>query len=143
MIMYPYEKYEDRVEFYPVEGKVGFDVSIADGFDGLDKDRFLAIENPKLQNIAKHFDVGGTLVIFKGVPLGAGLGGSSATIACTVKAVAQYLESKAGNTRLDVDFCCLWAATCHIWSKAEYAVFRASGRLSSGFRTKGRLMFAR
>lgn len=104
MIMYPYEKYEDRVEFYPVEGEVGFDVSIADGFDGLDKDRFLAVENPKLQNIAKHFDVGGTLVICKGVPLGAGLGGSSATIACTVKAVAQYIESKEGNSRLDVDF---------------------------------------
>ncbi len=104
MIVYPYEKYADSVEFCPIEGARGFDVELAGGFEGLDKDRFLKFANDKLQRIATRFEVGGRLAIVKGVPLGAGLGGSSATLACAVKAVIEYLKATGQNTRLDVDF---------------------------------------
>lgn len=94
MIVYPFEKYADKVEFCPDEDKVGFDIKIAGGFDGLDETRFLRFANDKLQKIAEYFGVGGTLEIYKGVPLGAGLGGSSAAIACAIKAVREYLLEK-------------------------------------------------
>lgn len=49
MIVYPFEKYADKVEFCPDEDKVGFDIKIAGGFDGLDETRFLRFANDKLQ----------------------------------------------------------------------------------------------
>ena len=104
MIMYPYEKFEDIVEFCPVDGKVGFDVFIKGGFDGLDEERFLAFARDKFDAIAKRLQVGGKIEIFKGVPLGAGLGGSSATIACVYKAAIEYLREKGQNMSLDIEF---------------------------------------
>ena len=104
MIMYPYEKYADRVSFYPVDGVDGFEINIVGGFDGLDEKRFLNFAKDKLNAVAQEFSVGGKLEIFKGIPLGAGLGGSSATVACTVNAVKEYLLSKGQNTQLDTRF---------------------------------------
>ena len=69
MIVYPFEKYADKVEFCPDEDKVGFDIKIAGGFDGLDETRFLRFANDKLQKIAEYFCVGGTLEIYKDIPL--------------------------------------------------------------------------
>ncbi len=104
MIVYPYEKYADVVEFFPVDGKVGFDVFVKGGFDGLDKERFSAFVCDKFEAIAKRLQVGGKIEIFKGVPLGAGLGGSSASIACVYKAAIEYLREKGRNMPLDVEF---------------------------------------
>ena len=104
MIVYPYEKYEDRAVFSPVEGQVGFDVAISGGFDGLDKGRFLSFAQEKFDAVAREFGVGGKLEIHKGIPLGAGMGGSSATIACVMKSAAEYLHRKGQNTRLDTRF---------------------------------------
>lgn len=104
MIVYPYEKYADVVEFFPVDGKVGFDVFVKGGFDGLDEERFLSFARDKFDAIAKRLQVGGEIEIFKGVPLGAGLGGSSAAIACVYKAAIEYLREKGQNMPLDVEF---------------------------------------
>ena len=104
MIMYPYEKYADRVSFYPVDGTDSFEIDIVGGFDGLDEKRFLDFASDKLNAVAKEFSIGGKLEIFEGIPLGAGLGGSSATVACAVKVAKEYLLSKGQNIRLDMRF---------------------------------------
>ncbi len=104
MIVCPFERFEDKVCFVPIENKIGFAARVTGGFFGLDKKRFLDFLKDKLQAIAERFQVGGKIEIFKGVPLGAGLGGSSATIACVVKAVEEYMRDVGKDVACDDDF---------------------------------------
>lgn len=59
--------------------------------------RFEAFFDPKLQKIAQYYNVLGDILIKKGVPLGAGLGGSSAATVAAIKAIEAYLDALSSH----------------------------------------------
>lgn len=96
--------YCDEVTFIPTEGNGIEDISVRAGFDGLDKMRFLTFFWPKVQFIARKLGLNGQLKVTKGIPLGAGLGGSSASIVAAIKAMRAYNRSIGNFTQLDDGF---------------------------------------
>ena len=105
MLVCPYEKMRDVVLFVP-DKKAGeiSKVKIFPLFSGFDRKRFLKFYVPKVNLISQKLGVGGRLYVFKGVPLGAGLGGSSASIVGALKAMTRYAEQIGKSTRLDDEF---------------------------------------
>lgn len=79
--------------------KNGISVELT-GYDGLDASRYLPVINRAIEKFVTRFgEVGARLKVVKNIPLGAGLGGSSAAVAGVVKALAEFK-----NVRLDSDF---------------------------------------
>ena len=105
MIVCPYAKYEDTVSFYPQNDVIGItEVKIDCALQGFDETKFLAAIKDKLDLIALRANVGGRLHICKNIPLGAGMGGSSASIVGALKAVEIYCTSVGKNMPLDTAF---------------------------------------
>lgn len=127
MIVYPYEKLADEIVFFPDDG-MGLSALRTRGYCGFDEERFARENCDKIDGILKHFGMGGSIEIVKNIPLGAGLGGSSAVYAGVVKAVVEYLASIGKNTTLDTAFllslgsdvpCVLYGKACRVLGVGE------------------------
>ncbi len=101
MIVCPSRAFEDRVAFSPSDS---LGVVVEEAYDGFDAKRFEAMFLPKAAAIAKAAGVTGTLYISKHIPLGAGLGGSSACTVGTIRAMEGYLLSMGRSMRSDTRF---------------------------------------
>lgn len=128
MLVCPYKGFSDGVEFIPnsCEGISGTEVHAL--FDGFDEARFCEFFLPKAQAIAKRLGVGGRLIIKKGVPLGAGLGGSTASIVGALKTMVEYAEEIGKSNALDSGFllklgsdvpCMLYGGSCIVEGVGE------------------------
>lgn len=73
-------------------------------FDGFDPARFEKFFAPKADAIAKYFGVNGYLSLDMGIPLGAGLGGSSAATVATIKAIQKCLASQSLSFGISDEF---------------------------------------
>lgn len=104
-IVYPYRRYFDVVNFVPdIKDKPAVKVKVKEAYFGFNKKRFEAFFQPIADKIAQHLDASGTLEIKKGIPLGAGLGGSSACIVGAIKTMSEYLKRVGKSARIDVEF---------------------------------------
>ena len=104
MLVCPYRGYSDIVEFYPNIDKTDIEIEIAEAYIGFDKARFLDFYTSKIKAIGQKLGIGGRLVVKKGVPLGAGLGGSSASIAGALSAICDCARELGKYTPLDTSF---------------------------------------
>lgn len=106
-VVCPAYEYEDEVTFIPSDD---FGIEVADAYDGFEPERFRTFFEGKAKTILQRVGVTGRIKISKHIPLGAGLGGSSACTAGVILAVRKYSENDkkaAGNadlSRLDSDF---------------------------------------
>lgn len=128
MLVCPYRGYSDIVEFYPNTDKTDIEIEIAEAYIGFDKARFLNFFNPKIKAIGQKLGIGGRLVVNKGVPLGAGLGGSSASIAGALSAMCDCARELGNYTPLDTSFllalgsdvpCMLYSKPCIVTGVGE------------------------
>ena len=103
MIVCPYYALCDEVEFMPLEGEE-ISVDIKGAYSGFEPNRFMNFYLPKVERIASKLGVFGKLTVRKGIPLGAGLGGSTASVVGALKSMLLYLESIGQSTALDNDF---------------------------------------
>lgn len=119
-LVIPCNAYFDSAKFYP-DDRQGFDVSVSSILEDFDEERFLKFIMPKLDMIATKLDIGGKLELYKGVPLGAGLGGSTASIVATLLCAEDYLSDKGNFDGLDDEFlmtlgsdvkCMLYGKSC-------------------------------
>lgn len=104
MLVCPYGGFSDVVEFIPDENEVISDIEAYASFRGFDEARFCDFFLPKAQAIANRLGVGGKLIINKGVPLGAGLGGSSASVVAALKAMCECARGLGKSIALDDGF---------------------------------------
>lgn len=104
MVVCPYFGYVDTVEFIPSESTNGIAVTATADFDNFDEKRFFEFFKPKADIIAEKFGVSGKLIIKKGIPLGAGLGGSSASVVGALETVRKYTETLGKSVPLDNRF---------------------------------------
>lgn len=121
MLVFPYNELCDEVEFVPNESNFndGLDaaksaktecvagitnIDFLKSYRGLNKKKFVEFYMPKVQAIAKELNVCGRLIVRKNIPLGAGLGGSSASIVGALKAMLLYAQSLGKSVRLDDGF---------------------------------------
>lgn len=123
----PYFAYSDTAEFFPADISAGLRIETESALSGFDEKRFLNFFRPKAEAIAKRFEVGGLLKINKGVPLGAGLGGSSASVAAALNVMRQAAE-KDKSIALDTAFllklgsdvpCMLYGRACRMTGVGE------------------------
>lgn len=118
MLVCPYEDYKDIVTFYPSDvNEADIYIEVAEAYSDksssqsnevaevrFDKVRFADFFVPKVNAIAKKLGVSGKLEIIKGVPLGAGLGGSTASIVGALKAMSDYAQDIHKSAALDDGF---------------------------------------
>ncbi len=96
MIVVPYKKYCDSATVTLDKSVSGLVLSQIDtSLDNIDKSRFASALGDKLDAISKYYNINGYVSINKGVPLGAGLGGSTASIVAVVKAVEKIVAKRA------------------------------------------------
>ncbi len=128
MLVCPYRGYSDIVEFYPNTDKTDIEIEIAEAYIGFDKARFLDFYTSKIKAIWQKLGIGGRLVVKKGVPLGAGLGGSSASIAGALSAICDCARERGKYTQLDTSFllalgsdvpCMLFSKPCIVTGVGE------------------------
>lgn len=127
MIVYPYEELEDVVSLTPT-APIGLSGLRAQGYEGFDKERFEKEGSQKLDAILRRFELGGEVEITKSIPLGAGLGGSSAVYVGLIKAILHIKEEKGESTALDTDFlmsigsdvpCMMYGRACRVKGVGE------------------------
>ncbi len=109
MIVCPYNEFVDTVELIPddkldVQGILHVDLKIVEGYEGLRVSSFARALAPKIQKIARYFKVGGAIRIKKHIPLGAGLGGSSAVLAGVVKTMYAFAKERGDNPVVRMSF---------------------------------------
>ncbi len=124
MIVVPYKKYCDTVAFTPDNGVKGLVVdSISSRFDSLDKQRFAHVLKDKLDVISNYYKLNGYVTIDKGVPLGGGLGGSTASIVALLRAVEEISKKRADSrllVSLGSDVPCMYFGTpCRVQGVGE------------------------
>lgn len=103
MIVYPLQNLYDEAYFVPSTDKK-LSVRILSGYKGLKKRKFQKAILQKVANISDKLNVYGKVYIRKNVPLGAGLGGSTAGVVATLKAMQAYLKSVGKECDVDNDF---------------------------------------
>lgn len=103
MIVYPLQNIYDEAYFVPSNDNK-LSVRILSGYKGLKKRKFKKAILQKISVIADKFNVYGKVYIRKNIPLGAGLGGSTASVVATLKAMQAYLKSVGKNFNVDNDF---------------------------------------
>lgn len=93
MFFCPFDLVWDEAEFQPQDdfSLVIENNTLQQDFDG---SRFAKEIKPKIEKLAKKFNATGKIVIRKGVPLGAGLGGSTASLAAVYLALKKYADDK-------------------------------------------------
>ncbi len=101
MITCPLEKMTDEALFCPCPENT---IEIISAFDGFDEARFLSFFAPKYAAILSRFGETGKISLSMGVPLGAGLGGSSAGMVATIKAIQKFRRSKGIDDDIDDGF---------------------------------------
>lgn len=130
MIVYPYRKLCDEVRFFPCS-EIGLKKLSAQGYNGFDEDRFVRENSSKIDSILQKCGVGGSVEIVKNIPLGAGLGGSSATIAGVIECANAHLADMGKNSPLDIGFllslgsdvpCVLYAKPCRVQGVGEVII---------------------
>jgi len=109
MIVCPYNEFQDTVELIPddkldIQGILHVDLKIVEGYEGLRVPSFARALAPKIQRIARYFRVGGAIRIKKHIPLGAGLGGSSAVLAGVVKTMYAFAKDRGDNPAVRMNF---------------------------------------
>lgn len=129
MIICPYNKLYDEVEFIPKQGENELSVeNIEASFCGFKPSVFLDFYSQKLQLIADRLGAHGILNVKKNVPLGAGLGGSTASVVAALKAVCEYLKSVGEEPDFDDGFllslgsdvpCMLLGGACRVRGVGE------------------------
>ena len=91
MLFCPFDLVWDEAEFTP-----GEDLKIVVENNTLqpdfDEERFAQEIRPKIDKLSKKFKVSGTVKIKKGVPVGAGLGGSTACLVATYYCFKKYAD---------------------------------------------------
>ena len=93
MLFCPFDLVWDEAEFVPDEEnslKIE-DFTMQPDFDA---ERFAAEMKPKVDKLAKKLGVSGAVKIKKGVPVGAGLGGSTACLVAVYYAFKKYADEK-------------------------------------------------
>lgn len=104
MIVYPVDFLYDEVIFTP-SSKEGIDkVKVLYGYKGLKKRKFAKAMMIVANKIASELKIGGNIYIKKDIPLGAGLGGSSACIVSMLKSMQAYCEKIGIEHNLSADF---------------------------------------
>lgn len=89
-----------EVVAFESKGSGKIDVQFRNVFQGFDEDRFRPIIDKAIDRFVETYGaVGGTLIIDKNIPLGAGIGGSSAVVVGVIKAL-----EKMKNTTVDTQF---------------------------------------
>ena len=93
MFFCPFDLVWDEAEFLPQDD---FALVIEDNTlqQDFDESRFAKEIKSKIEKLAKKFDAVGKLTIKKGVPLGAGIGGSTASLAAAYLAFKKYADDK-------------------------------------------------
>lgn len=91
MFFCPFDLVWDEAEFVPGDDNslVIEDNTMQEEFD---KDRYAKEIKPKVDKIAKKFGAVGTVKVKKGVPVGAGLGGSTACLVAIYFALKKYAD---------------------------------------------------
>ncbi len=124
MIVLPYEKYCDTAIFEKDDTVCGIQIKdVQTSLDYLDEDRFVASLCEKLSLISNYYSINGYISINKEVPLGGGLGGSTATIVAIVKAIESASNKKSDTAFLlalgsDVP-CMYFGAPCRVQGVGE------------------------
>lgn len=103
MIVYPLHNLYDEAYFLPTNnGKIS--VHILSGYKGLKKRKFKKAIADKVELIATKLGLFGKVYVKKNIPLGGGLGGSTASIVAVLKAMQSYLKSIGKDCDVDTDF---------------------------------------
>ena len=122
MFFCPFDLVWDEAEFVPGDENslVIEDNTMQEEFD---KDRYAKEIKPKVDKIAKKFGAIGTIKIKKGVPVGAGLGGSTACLVAIYFALKKYADEQGSKydftpkylASLSSDFPAMMRArACHV-----------------------------
>ena len=93
MFFCPFDLVWDEAEFLPADDN-SLSVENATGDETFDEARFLRETKPKIDKIIKKFGVTGAISVRKGVPLGAGLGGSTSALVAIYFAIKKYADEK-------------------------------------------------
>lgn len=104
MIVCPCHAYCDEVTFVPRKNASDVRLFCTAGFAGFDEERFKKFAQSKTDAVATRLGVGGDLYVTKNIPLGAGLGGSSAVIVGALKAMSDCARDLGKSVRLDDGF---------------------------------------
>lgn len=104
MIVSPFPELSDIAVFYPEQSTKIRKIRIVSGYKGLRKNAFKKYIRPHLQAIASKFNIGGDIYFYKNIPLGAGLGGSSACIVSAIKAMQKYCSDIGKSCETDASF---------------------------------------
>lgn len=104
MIVYPFSDISDEAFFIPRKSVGIRKIHVISGYKGLKKSKFKKFMFPRLQAIAEKFQIGGDVYFRKNIPLGAGLGGSSACIVSAIKAMQKYCKDTEKPCYIDSDF---------------------------------------
>ncbi len=129
MIVCPYRGFYDEAEFTPRKDMKNIALGdVQAEFCAFKPSLFAEFFNRKLKIISEKFGVGGIINVKKGVPLGAGLGGSSASVVAALKAVKGYVKSIGGSAEADDGFllslgsdvpCMLYGGACRVQGVGE------------------------
>lgn len=127
MIVCPCYKFVDVVKFFPTE-KCGIEISCKASFPSFCPERFENFIKSKIQAVADKFGVCGIVEIEKNIPLGAGLGGSTACIVGAIKTMSEHARTLGKSVSLDDEFllslgsdvpCMLNGGTCRVQGVGE------------------------
>lgn len=127
MIVCPCYKFVDVVKFFPTE-KGGIEINCKASFPSFFPERFENFVKSKIQAVADKFGVCGIVEIEKNIPLGAGLGGSTACIVGAIKTMREYARTLGKSVSLDDGFllslgsdvpCMLNGGTCRVQGVGE------------------------
>lgn len=99
MFICPFDLVWDEAEYQPADDNsiVIVDNTMQPDFDA---DRFGSIIKSKVEKLLKKFNLTGKIIVKKGVPLGAGLGGSTAVLAAVYLALKKYAEENGKKCEL-------------------------------------------
>ena len=93
MLFCPFDLVWDEAEFVPADDN---ELTVENNTvqEDFDEARFAKEIKPKVERLLKKFNAVGKITVKKGVPLGAGLGGSTASLAAVYLALKKYADEK-------------------------------------------------